>query len=136
MLEGIKVVEMATYIAAPAAGGVMADWGAEVIKVEPLGGCPMRNFFATAMTDDYPDNPIFALDNRGKRALAVNTSTDEGTDIVRKLIKDADVFLTNVRPGQLEKQGLDCGFLQKSDETQEEEPKQESNEPVEAEVVE
>ncbi|MEE3059012.1 MAG: CoA transferase, partial [Pseudomonadota bacterium] len=54
MLEGIKVIEMATYIAAPAAGGVMADWGAEVIKVEPLGGCPMRNFFATAMTDDYP----------------------------------------------------------------------------------
>ena len=76
MLEGIKVIEMATYIAAPAAGGVMADWGAEVIKVEPLGGCPMRNFFATAMTDDYPDNPVFALDNRGKRALAVNTSTD------------------------------------------------------------
>ena len=101
MLEGIKVIEMATYIAAPAAGGVMADWGAEVIKVEPLGGCPMRNFFATAMTDDYPDNPVFALDNRGKRALAVNTSTDEGTDIVRKLVEDADVFLTNVRPGQL-----------------------------------
>ena len=111
MLEGIKVVEMATYIAAPAAGGVMADWGAEVIKVEPLGGCPMRNFFATAMTDDYPDNPIFALDNRGKRALAVNTSTDEGTDIVRKLVADADVFLTNVRPGQLEKQGLDFETL-------------------------
>ena len=41
MLEGIKVIEMATYIAAPAAGGVMADWGADVIKVEPLGGCPM-----------------------------------------------------------------------------------------------
>ncbi len=111
MLEGIKVIEMATYIAAPAAGGVMADWGAEVIKVEPLGGCPMRNFFATAMTDDYPDNPVFALDNRGKRALAVNTSTDEGTDIVRKLVTDADVFLTNVRPGQLEKQGLDFKTL-------------------------
>ena len=111
MLEGIKVIEMATYIAAPAAGGVMADWGAEVIKVEPLGGCPMRNFFATAMTDDYPDNPVFALDNRGKRALAVNTSTNEGTDIVRKLVTDADVFLTNVRPGQLEKQGLDFETL-------------------------
>ena len=105
------ISENATYIAAPAAGGVMADWGAEVIKVEPLGGCPMRNFFATAMTDDYPDNPIFALDNRGKRALAVNTSTDEGTDIVRKLIEHADVFLTNVRPGQLEKQGLDFDTL-------------------------
>ncbi|MBL6787717.1 MAG: CoA transferase [PS1 clade bacterium] len=111
MLEGIKVVEMATYIAAPAAGGVMADWGADVIKIEPLGGCPMRNFFATAMTDDYPDNPVFALDNRGKRAIAVNTSTDEGAEIVRKLAADADVFITNVRPGQLAKQGLDFDTL-------------------------
>ena len=76
MLEGIKVVEMATYIAAPAAGGVMADWGADVIKIEPLGGCPMRNFFATAMTDDYPDNPVFALDNRGKRAKACDAGVN------------------------------------------------------------
>jgi crotonobetainyl-CoA:carnitine CoA-transferase CaiB-like acyl-CoA transferase len=113
MLEGIKVVEMATYIAAPAAGGLMADWGADVIKIEPLGGCPMRNFFATAMTDDYPDNPVFAVDNRGKRAIAINTSTEEGADLVRQLIADADVFITNVRPSQLEKQGLDFDSLHK-----------------------
>ena len=70
MLEGIKIIEMATYIAAPSAGGIMADWGADVIKIEPLGGCPMRKFYASAMTDDYPDNPVSALDNRGKRAIA------------------------------------------------------------------
>ena len=111
MLEGFKVIEMATYIAAPAAGGIMADWGADVIKVEPLGGCPMRKFYASAMTDDYPDNPVSALDNRGKRAIAVNTGTEEGRDIVRKLVADADVFLTNVRPSQLKEQGLDFDTL-------------------------
>lgn len=111
MLEGIKVIEMATYIAAPSAGGIMSDWGAEVIKIEPLGGCPMRKFYASAMTDDYPDNPVSALDNRGKRAIAVNTGTQEGRDIVRKLVADADVFLTNVRPKQLKDQGLDFDAL-------------------------
>lgn len=111
MLEGIKVIEMATYIAAPSAGGILADWGADVIKVEPLGGCPMRNFYASAMTDDYPDNALSALDNRGKRTLAVNTGTQEGRDIIRKLIAEADVFLTNVRPKQLVEQGLDYDTL-------------------------
>ena len=111
MLEGIKIIEMATYIAAPSAGGIMADWGADVIKIEPLGGCPMRKFYASAMTDDYPDNPVSALDNRGKRAIAVNTGTEEGREIVRKLVEDADVFLTNVRPGQLAEQGLDYDSL-------------------------
>tara|TARA_Y100001958_G_C21245503_1_gene575205 strand:+ start:1457 stop:2665 length:1209 start_codon:yes stop_codon:yes gene_type:complete len=113
MLEGIKIIEMATYIAAPSAGGIMADWGADVIKIEPLSGCPMRKFYASAMTDDYPDNPVSALDNRGKRAIAVNTGTDEGREIVRKLVADADVFLTNVRPGQLKQQGLDFDTLSK-----------------------
>ena len=113
MLEGIRIIEMATYIAAPSAGGIMADWGADVIKIEPLGGCPMRKFYASAMTDDYPDNPVSALDNRGKRAIAVNTGTEEGREIVRKLVEDADVFLTNVRPGQLKQQGLDFDTLSK-----------------------
>lgn len=113
MLEGIKIIEMATYIAAPSAGGIMADWGADVIKIEPLGGCPMRKFYASAMTDDYPDNPVSALDNRGKRAIAVNTGTEEGREIVRKLVEGADVFLTNVRPGQLKQQGLDFDRLSK-----------------------
>ena len=113
MLEGIKIIEMATYIAAPSAGGIMADWGADVIKIEPLSGCPMRKFYASAMTDDYPDNPVSALDNRGKRAIAVNTGTNEGREIVRKLVEDADVFLTNVRPGQLKQQSLDFDTLSK-----------------------
>jgi len=113
MLNGLKVIEMATYIAAPAASAILADWGADVIKIEPLSGCSMRKFYSTAMRDEYPDNAVFDLDNRGKRAIAVNTSDEEGRALVRKLIEDADVFLTNVRPAQLEEQGLDYARLSK-----------------------
>lgn len=111
MLEGIKVIEMATYIAAPGAGGIMADWGAEVIKVEPLTGCPMRYTMANMGADHLKGSPIFDLDNRGKKGIALNTQTPEGVEAVKRLVKDADVFLTNVRPGGLERSGLDYESL-------------------------
>lgn len=111
MLEGIKVIEMATYIAAPGAGGILADWGAEVIKVEPLAGCPMRGFLGSLGVDNLQGNPVFELDNRGKKGVAVNTSTEDGVAIIKKLVADADVFLTNVRPGGLERAGLDYKAL-------------------------
>jgi len=106
MLEGIKVVEMATYIAAPSAGGIMADWGAEVVKIEPVEGDPIRHFFNT-IGADLDGNPVFDLDNRGKRSVAIDTSTEEGAEALRKLVLDADVFLTNLRPGSLKRAGLD-----------------------------
>lgn len=106
MLEGIKVVEFATYIAAPAAGGLMADWGADVIKIEALGGDPIRHFFGS-LGVDMDTNPIFDLDNRGKRGMALDTSTTDGQNTLKRLLKDADVFLTNLRPGSLERAGLD-----------------------------
>jgi len=106
MLEGIRVVEHATYMAAPGAGSILADWGAEVIKIEPPGGDPIRNFMATIGTD-IADNPVFDFDNRGKKSIIVNTAEAEGQAIVRELAEGADVFLTNVRPGGLERAGLD-----------------------------
>ena len=114
MLEGLKVIEMATYVAAPAAGAMLRDWGAEVIKVEPLSGCPMRRFFE-GMKSNVPieGNPIFTLDNRGKKGISINTSDEKGADIVRELIKDADIFLTNVRPQSLESAKLDHESLLK-----------------------
>ncbi len=107
MLEGIKVIEMATYIAAPGAGGILADWGAEVVKIEPLAGCPMRHTMKNVGADHLQGSPIFELDNRGKKGLAIDTSKPEGVEAVKRLVKDADVFLTNVRPGCLERARLD-----------------------------
>jgi crotonobetainyl-CoA:carnitine CoA-transferase CaiB-like acyl-CoA transferase len=113
VLEGLKVVELATYIAAPGAGGILADWGAEVVKIEPLTGDPIRLFFSNVTDTQFDDNPVFELDNRGKRAIAIDTSTAEGAELVRSLVKGADVFLTNVRPGGLERAGLDYTSLAK-----------------------
>lgn len=106
MLEGLRVIELASYIAAPAAGGIMADWGADVIKIEPLKGDPIRQFFAS-IGADIEGNPVFELDNRGKRGVAIDTGTDEGAQAVRRLAERADVFLTNLRPGSLSRAGLD-----------------------------
>ena len=113
MLEGIRVIEHATYMAAPGAGGILSDWGADVIKIEPPGGDPIRNFFATIGTD-IQDNPVFDFDNRGKRSIMLDTRTSEGQKILRQLASEADVFLTNVRPGGLSRSGLDYDSLKQS----------------------
>ncbi len=112
MLDGIKVIEHATYMAAPGAGGILSDWGADVIKIEPPGGDPIRNFFSTIGTD-IQDNPVFDFDNRGKKSIVLDTRTKDGQKILRELAADADVFLTNVRPGGLERSGLDFQSLHK-----------------------
>lgn len=106
MLEGIKVVEYATYMAAPGAGCILRDWGADVTKIEPPGGDPIRLFFRTIGTD-LQDNPVFDFDNRGKRSIVIDTSKPEGQALIRQMVADADVFLTNVRPGGLTRSGLD-----------------------------
>ncbi|MEO1472672.1 MAG: CaiB/BaiF CoA-transferase family protein [Pseudomonadota bacterium] len=110
MLEGIRVVEHATYMAAPGAGSILSDWGADVVKIEPPGGDPIRKFFQTIGTD-ITDNPVFAFDNRGKKSIVLDTRTEEGQAIMRQLAGDADVFLTNVRPGGLARSGLDYDSL-------------------------
>ena len=106
LLNGLKVLEHATYIAAPGAGGVLADWGADVIKIEPPGGDPIRQFFES-IGADMSINPVFDLDNRGKRSIMLDASKPEGRDLIRRLAQGVDVFLTNVRPGGLKRAGLD-----------------------------
>ncbi len=105
-LAGVTVVELGVWVAGPAAAGVLGDWGAEVVKIEPLTGDPARTF-QRILGRNMPDNPVFELDNRNKRSIAVDISTDEGRQIALDLISRADVFVTNVRVDGLRRAGLD-----------------------------
>jgi crotonobetainyl-CoA:carnitine CoA-transferase CaiB-like acyl-CoA transferase len=105
-LAGIRVVELGVWIAGPAAGGILADWGADVIKIEPPTGDPARQFMT--MMGGSPDvNPPFELDNRSKRSIVVDLTTAEGKRVARDLVATADVFVTNLRMDALERLGLD-----------------------------
>lgn len=104
-MEGIKVVEMGFWVAGPSCAAILADWGASVIKIEPPAGDPFRGLFGRLGANI--GNPAFELDNRGKRSLALNVDSDEGRRIAARLVNEADVFVSNVRPGSLERLGLD-----------------------------
>jgi crotonobetainyl-CoA:carnitine CoA-transferase CaiB-like acyl-CoA transferase len=104
-LTGVKVVEIGVWIAGPAAGGILADWGAEVTKIEPPTGDPARTF-RRMLGGDLPTNPVFELDNRSKRSVAIDLSQLRGLDLALRLIDGADVFLTNIRLSALERIGL------------------------------
>jgi crotonobetainyl-CoA:carnitine CoA-transferase CaiB-like acyl-CoA transferase len=104
-LSGIKVVELGVWVAGPAAGGILADWGADVVKIEPPTGDPGRQFGAM-LGGDLPFNPPFELDNRGKRSIVVDLRSPAGREVAGRLIERADVFLTNIRLAALDKLGL------------------------------
>ena len=106
-LEGVKVVEMATFIAAPAVGRILADLGAEVVKIESAKGDNLR---FTAPNEGRPLDPHedvnFDLENAGKKGIVVDLRTDKGTEVLFKLLDEADVFITNWRPQALERKNL------------------------------
>src|SRR5688572_13997519 len=79
VLEGVRVVELGVWVAGPGAGGVLADWGADVIKVEAPGGDPMRRMLAVTAggREDLP-SPPFDLDNRGKRSIVLDLAGPDG----------------------------------------------------------
>jgi len=106
-LEGIKVVELTTYFAAPVCGRMLADWGAEVIKVEGPKGDPYRTAYRGQRTPQFADGcPSFDLENSNKIFVCLDTTTKEGRDAVLKLISECDVFLTNNRAAAMKKMGL------------------------------
>src|ERR1700741_2662097 len=106
-VEDIKVVELGVWVAGPAAAGILADWGADVIKIEPPRGDPGRMFGRMLGLDDLSVNPPFEMDNRNKRSIVLDLTTEEGHDTAFELLADADVFVTNVRPGALQRLRLD-----------------------------
>jgi len=105
-IEGIRVIELGVWVAGPAAGGILADWGADVIKIEPPTGDPAR-MFGRMLGCDLGLNPPFEMDNRSKRSVVLDLGTDAGRGTAFELLAGADVFLTNVRPGALQRLGLD-----------------------------
>ena len=106
-LAGLRVVELGVWVAAPAAGALLADWGADVIKVEPPTGDPMRSAFGSlGIGNDFP-NPAFGQDNRGKRSVVLDLREPEARDRLEQLLASADVFLTNLRPDALDGLGLE-----------------------------
>lgn len=111
-LQGVKVVEMATVVAAPTTARVLCAYGAEVIKVETLDGDVMR-LSGTHEFTPYEDdcNPLFTIHNSNKKFISLNFKTAEGKKILKDLINDADVFITNVREKSLVKNGLDYETL-------------------------
>ncbi len=106
-LAGTRVVELGFWVAGPSAGGVLADWGAEVVKIEPPQGDPFRGLYLSVSGVELPANPPFELDNRGKRSIALDLRTAEARRIALELIDRADVFVTNIRAEILEGFGLD-----------------------------
>ncbi len=104
-LAGVRVLEVANWLAAPAGCALLADFGADVIKVEPPRGDPYRGY------RPKPDgtrevNVAFAADNRGKRGMTLSLDQPGARDVVYRLVRDADVFVTNLLPRRRERYGL------------------------------
>jgi formyl-CoA transferase len=108
-LEGIRVLELGNFISGPYGAMLLADMGAEVIKIEnPKGGDPFRGW------DLGGDQPNFWAYNRGKKAITLNLQTPEGKEIFLALAKNADVVLDNYRPGVMKKLGIDYDTVSKT----------------------
>jgi crotonobetainyl-CoA:carnitine CoA-transferase CaiB-like acyl-CoA transferase len=101
-MAGVRVVELAVVIAGPAAGAMLADWGADVIKVESREGDPGRG---------NTEPSYFDLDNHDKRSICLDLKLDEGRRIFLQLLETADVLITNLRPAALQKLELDYASL-------------------------
>ncbi len=104
-LRGVKVVELGVWVAGPAVGGILSDWGADVVKIEPPSGDPARGF-RKMLGGDLDSNPVFELDNRSKRSIVLDLSSTGGRRVANDLIDEADVFVTNIRVSALERVDL------------------------------
>lgn len=111
-LEGIKVVDLTTFLAAPTAVRVMGEWGADCIKVESPGGDPGRTQGAVfGMPYEDNENLGFDMSNMNKRFITLDLKTEKGMEVMGKLLSEADVFVTNIRTKSLVNLGLDYESL-------------------------
>lgn len=113
VMKGIRVLEVAQFTFVPAAGAILADWGADVIKIEhPVRGDTQRGFINLGGIKVNPNrSPFMEHPNRGKRSVGVDISTPEGMEVIYELAKTADVFLTNYLPNQRQKMKFDIEHI-------------------------
>jgi crotonobetainyl-CoA:carnitine CoA-transferase CaiB-like acyl-CoA transferase len=114
VLAGIKVLEVAAWTFVPAGGAVLAEWGADVIKVEPReGGDPQRGLISSGLIPSGPGgiNYIIEVPNRGKKSIGIDLSTPGGREVLYELAKTCDVFITNYLPSARSKLGIDVEDL-------------------------
>jgi crotonobetainyl-CoA:carnitine CoA-transferase CaiB-like acyl-CoA transferase len=111
-LAGVRVLELGVWVAGPAAAMLLADWGADVIKLESPQGDPLRGMANPGMGRDV--NPWFEMDNRGKRSVALDLANPDGRALSGRLIDRADVVVTNLRIPALERLGMDPETLRAS----------------------
>lgn len=113
VMQGFRVLEVAQFTFVPAAGAVLADWGADVIKVEhPARGDTQRGFVNMGGFQLDPDrHPLIEHPNRGKRSVGIDVSTPGGQEVIYELAKTADVFLTNYMPAQRQKNKFDVEHI-------------------------
>jgi crotonobetainyl-CoA:carnitine CoA-transferase CaiB-like acyl-CoA transferase len=111
-LEGIKVVEVAMWAFVPACGGMLSDLGADVIKVEPPSGDPLRGLQIGGMGGGKVDFSWESY-NRGKRSITLDLKTEAGREVLMKLVDGADVFLTNLLPPARRSMGIDAASIRK-----------------------
>jgi crotonobetainyl-CoA:carnitine CoA-transferase CaiB-like acyl-CoA transferase len=110
--DGIRVVELAQWVFVPVAGALLADWGADVVRVDRLDGDPYRGLATQGIGSDSGGiNLSVALANRGKRSVALDLRSDDGQRVLHQLLANADVFLTSFRPDALGRLGLDAAAL-------------------------
>ena len=110
IMDGIRVVEVASWTYVPVAGAVLAEWGADVLKIEhPESGDPQRGLAASGLVPTGPGGVahMMELPNRGKRSVGLDLGTEEGRKLLLELSATADVFLTNFRPQARRKLGID-----------------------------
>ncbi|MCU1449860.1 MAG: CaiB/BaiF family protein [Acidimicrobiales bacterium] len=114
IMSGVRVVEVASWTFVPAAGAVLAEWGADVIKVEhPVTGDPQRGLSAMGLVPTGPGGVDYMIElpNRGKRSVGIDLKSPEGREALLKLVATADVFLTNYLPALRQRLGLEVEDL-------------------------
>jgi len=113
VMEGFRVLEVAQFTFVPAAGAILADWGADVIKVEhPIRGDTQRGFVNMGGFQLDPQrHPLIEHPNRGKRSVGIDVSTPAGQEVLYELAKTSDVFLTNYLPAQRQKNRFDVEHI-------------------------